>query len=146
MVADCEKLDPYHCWFESHQGLWILSCQEAIDDCTLVPACTRNNAQTGTRGLHPPSLYSVGTTKNAVQVLAHQNQRFRVCHSYQMGMFCHRASTLVNFYKTNCQIDLKFGQKHTCTYNSHISICYYYTDWPFLEKTFIHHFPLNLKV
>ena len=25
-----KSLAPYRGWFESHQGLWILSCQEAI--------------------------------------------------------------------------------------------------------------------
>jgi hypothetical protein len=29
-VVDCKPLAPHRCWFESRQGLWILSCKEAI--------------------------------------------------------------------------------------------------------------------
>ena len=29
-VIDLESLAPRSCWFESHQGRWILSCEEAI--------------------------------------------------------------------------------------------------------------------
>jgi hypothetical protein len=29
-VVDFKPLAPHGCWFESRQGLWILSCEEAI--------------------------------------------------------------------------------------------------------------------
>ena len=29
-VVDFQSLTPHHCWFKSHQGLLILSCEEAI--------------------------------------------------------------------------------------------------------------------
>jgi hypothetical protein len=29
-VVDFKPLAPHHCGFESRQGLWILSCEEAI--------------------------------------------------------------------------------------------------------------------
>ena len=29
-VVDIESLAPHHYWFESNQGLWTLSCKEAI--------------------------------------------------------------------------------------------------------------------
>jgi hypothetical protein len=29
-VVDLKPLAPHHCGFESPQGLWILSCEEAI--------------------------------------------------------------------------------------------------------------------
>jgi hypothetical protein len=59
-VFDLKPLAPHHCRFESRQGLWILSCEEAIqlvrnvDGSTQVPVRAWNNARKGTWGLPPP--------------------------------------------------------------------------------------------
>jgi hypothetical protein len=51
-VVDFKPFAPHLCGFESQQGHWILSCEEAIlwnvSDSTLVPVCVRNNARKGT--------------------------------------------------------------------------------------------------
>jgi hypothetical protein len=52
-----KPLAPHRCGFESRQGLWILSCEEAIQQAygtSGARSCLKKNAWKGTWGLPPP--------------------------------------------------------------------------------------------
>jgi hypothetical protein len=63
LITTFKPLAPHHCGFESRLGLWILSCEEAIQLAYRTSVvllgypfvhCTWNNSRKGTRGLPPP--------------------------------------------------------------------------------------------
>ena len=69
-VVDLESVAPHCCGFESRQGLWILSREEAIQlaygtllvllGCPLVPEIMHGGASISKAGKSPYNLYSVG--------------------------------------------------------------------------------------
>jgi hypothetical protein len=76
-VVDFKLLAPHHCEFKSRQGLWILSCEEAIQlaygmlvvlhRCLLVPEIMHGRAlevflHLSKVGIMPYDLYCVGVT------------------------------------------------------------------------------------
>ena len=70
-IGDLESLAPHRCRFEFCQGLWILSCEEAVQlaygkmvvlqSCLLVPEIMHlRSSSTSNTGKSPYNLYSVG--------------------------------------------------------------------------------------